>query len=91
MPATTRRLYRVEATYEYFVIADDEYDALDSLVLAEVTNDAIDPDSHTAVLDDGTANPLGWGPQSLVYSVSSDDEDMTLEEARERLGGDSDG
>ena len=84
----TRRLYRVEATYEYFVIADDEHDALDSGVLRGVTDDADYPDSHTAVLDDGAATPHGWEPQSLVYSTC--DEGMTLEQARSRLRGDSD-
>ena len=85
----TRHLYRVEATYEYFVIADDEYDALDGVVLTEVTDDALNPDSHTAVLDDGTITPHGWEPQSLVYSTG--DEEVTLEQARARLRGDSDG
>lgn len=84
----TRHLYRVEATYTYFVVADDEYDAIDSGVLRKAVNDAIDPDSHIAVLDDGKTNPCGWGPECLVYTT---DEEMTLKEARERLGGGSNG
>jgi hypothetical protein len=86
----TRRLYRVEATYTYFVVADDEYDALDSSVLSDAVHDAIDPDEHTAVLDDGKTTPGNWRGECNVYTT--DDEDMTLAEARERLrGGGSDG
>ena len=89
MPATARHLYRVEATYEYFVIADDEYHALNSGVLREVLDDAFSPDGHTAVPDDGTTTLHRWGPDSLVYSTGY--EEMTLEQARARLRGDSDG
>jgi hypothetical protein len=86
MTAPTRRLYRVEATYSYFVVADDEHDALDFGVLRAATNDAIDPDEHTAELDDGKTTPGAWGPQYLVYTT--DDEEITLADARKRFNND---
>jgi hypothetical protein len=78
-----QKLYLVEATYTYFVVADNEHDALDYSILGDAVNDAINPDSHTAVLDNGRLNPRAWAPQCLVYTL--DGEEMTLEQARNLL------
>jgi hypothetical protein len=86
MTEPNRRLYRVEATYAYFVIADDEHDALDFGVLRAATNDAIDPNEHIAELDDGRTTPYGWKPECLVYATS--DEEITLADARKRFNND---
>ena len=79
----SKKLYRVEVTYEAVVYAEDEHDARD--YVSEIRRGEDWPDVYATQITSMREAPDGWDESTLIYHPGS--WDLTLGEALGRDDG----